>query len=65
MKANMIFAGFIMGALAGVAAGLLFAPKTGKDTRHMLGHEMGECRSRATTYYHKIRHDSKEEAPVA
>lgn len=63
MKA-MILPGFIMGALAGVSAGLLFAPSTGKEARHILGHGMGECRSKAVTYYHKIRHDSKEEVPV-
>ncbi len=65
MKSNMIVAGFIMGALAGVATGLLFAPKTGKETRQMLRNRMGECRSKAAMCFHNVRKDSREEAPVA
>ena len=65
MKNNMIVAGFIIGALTGVAAGLLFAPQTGKETRKMLRQGAGECRSKAAMCYHKVRKDSREEAPVA
>ena len=39
--------GFIIGAIAGVAIGFLYAPKAGKETRAMLREKAGEFREKA------------------
>jgi gas vesicle protein len=39
--------GFILGAVAGVAVGFLYAPKTGKETRELLKEKIGEVRGKA------------------
>lgn len=39
--------GFIIGAIAGVAIGFLYAPKAGKETRAMLRERAGELREKA------------------
>jgi gas vesicle protein len=44
---NKIGIGLIAGALIGAIAGLLFAPKPGRDTREMVGARAGELRHRA------------------
>ncbi|HAI09416.1 MAG TPA: YtxH domain-containing protein, partial [Dehalococcoidia bacterium] len=36
MKSNKLFVGLIAGAAVGVAAGLLFAPKPGKESRSLV-----------------------------
>ena len=42
-----VFAAFIIGALAGAAAALLWAPASGEETRRMLGERAREGRQRA------------------
>lgn len=45
---NSSFAiGFLLGAVAGVAIGFLYAPKTGKETRAMLKEKAGEVKEKA------------------
>jgi gas vesicle protein len=39
--------GFIIGAIAGVAIGFLYAPKSGKETRAMLREKAGEVAEKA------------------
>lgn len=39
--------GFIIGAIAGVAIGFLYAPKAGKETRAMLKEKAEELREKA------------------
>jgi len=39
--------GFIIGAIAGVAIGFLYAPKSGKETRAMLREKAGEIKEKA------------------
>ncbi|OGO30069.1 MAG: hypothetical protein A2Z29_06570 [Chloroflexi bacterium RBG_16_56_11] len=39
--------GFILGAVAGVAVGFLYAPKSGKETRALLKEKIGEMRGKA------------------
>ncbi|MBX3096468.1 MAG: YtxH domain-containing protein [Fimbriimonadaceae bacterium] len=45
-----LLAGFGLGALVGAAAGLLFAPKSGEETRHELTDRMKELKSKTEDY---------------
>ncbi len=44
---NSFLVGFIVGALAGIAVGFLYAPKTGKETRAMLREKAAELKEKA------------------
>ena len=44
---NSFLIGFIIGALAGVAVGFLYAPKPGKETRAMLKEKATEFKDKA------------------
>lgn len=44
---NSFLAGFILGAIAGVTIGILYAPKPGKETREMLREKVEEVREKA------------------
>ncbi len=44
---NKIFTGFVVGAAAGAALGIMMAPKTGKETREMLRHRAGKVQNQA------------------
>jgi gas vesicle protein len=39
--------GFLLGAVAGIAIGFLYAPKPGKETRAMLREKAGEVTEKA------------------
>jgi len=41
VKSNKLFVGLIAGAAVGVAAGLLFAPKPGKESRSLVANRTG------------------------
>ncbi|MBL8049572.1 MAG: YtxH domain-containing protein [Chthonomonas sp.] len=41
-----LLAGFGLGALVGAAAGILFAPKAGDETREMIGDKAKELKGR-------------------
>ena len=43
--------GFILGAIAGVAVGFLYAPKAGKETRALLKEKAGELKERASEVF--------------
>jgi gas vesicle protein len=47
--------GFLLGAVAGIAIGFLYAPKTGKETRAMLREKAGELREKAGEVTEKAR----------
>ena len=53
--ANKLFAGLIAGAVIGSVAGLLTAPKTGKETRQVVGHRANDLRNRAGEYAVTLR----------
>ena len=46
-KGNRMVTGFILGAVAGAAVGLMIAPKAGKETREMLRQRAGKVQHRA------------------
>ena len=41
--------GFLVGGIVGTVAGVLFAPKSGEETRAFIGEKTGEWRDRAET----------------
>ncbi|OGO01591.1 MAG: hypothetical protein A2Y90_02095 [Chloroflexi bacterium RBG_13_52_12] len=45
---NSFMIGFILGAIAGVAVGFLYAPKAGKETRALLRDKAGELKEKAS-----------------
>jgi len=45
--AGTVMLAFILGAIAGAAAALLYAPATGSETREFLGEKVREGRDRA------------------
>lgn len=45
--AGSILLAFLLGAVAGAAVALLYAPVTGRETRDFLGEKAGEARDRA------------------
>jgi gas vesicle protein len=47
---NKIITGLLGGVLIGAIAGLLFAPKTGKETRETVGGRANDWRDRAGDY---------------
>lgn len=46
-SAGMVMLAFMVGALTGAAAALLFAPASGEETREYLGQKARESRARA------------------
>ncbi len=44
---NSFLLGFLIGAVAGVAVGFLYAPKPGKETRAMLREKASELKEKA------------------
>ena len=53
--AGSILLSFILGAVAGAAVALLYAPATGKETREFLGEKAREGRDRANEAAQKGR----------
>jgi gas vesicle protein len=45
---NSFLIGFVLGAIAGVAVGFLYAPKAGKETRSLLKEKAGELKDKAS-----------------
>ena len=55
-KANNAFSvGFLIGALAGVAIGILYAPAAGRETRSKLKEKAGEVKEIASERIEKSR----------
>ncbi|HXH60070.1 MAG TPA: YtxH domain-containing protein [Fimbriimonadaceae bacterium] len=46
-----LLAGFGLGALLGAVAGVLFAPKSGSETREELGTRLKELKSKTEDWY--------------
>ena len=66
VKTNKLVAGLIAGAAVGAVAGLLFAPKPGKESRQIVAERADEFRNKANGYVNTIRsrRKSKENQPV-
>ena len=59
---NRFILGFAAGAVIGTAAALLVAPKTGKETRHIVANGAGQAGRKAGHYWGYLRQKiSKEE----
>lgn len=52
--------GFIIGAVAGIAVGFLYAPKSGKETRALLKEKVGEVREKASEVTGRAREIASE-----
>ena len=69
VKTNKLVAGLIAGVAVGAVAGLLFAPKPGKDSRKIVTSRTYELNTMADELRNKVegilsRRKSKEEQPV-
>lgn len=53
---------FIFGALVGAAAGMLLAPKSGKETREMIGDQTRNWRDKANYQAGRVRERASEQA---
>lgn len=54
MKAGKILLGILSGAAAGVAAGMLFAPKKGSDTRQRIADRSNEYMNGTRTRFNNM-----------
>ncbi len=61
---NGIVTGIITGALIGTALGLMFAPKTGKETRVIVGERTSAIKTKAGDYITVIRNKMKRDEEV-
>ena len=52
--------GFLIGAIAGVAIGFLYAPKSGEETRAMLREKAGEIKEKASEVTEKAKEVASE-----
>ena len=52
---NIIVSGLITGALVGIAAGVLLAPKSGRVTRRFVKGKTNDFKSRMQSYASKLR----------
>ena len=73
VKTNKLVTGLIAGVAVGVVAGLLFAPKPGKDSRKIVASRTDELKTMVEELRNKVagyvegirsRRKSKEEQPV-
>lgn len=57
---NKLVTAVVGGAAAGAVAGLMFAPKTGKETRHVVSTRAGEARHKTEHYIGSLRRRVKK-----
>ena len=54
---NNFLMGFLLGAIAGVAIGFLYAPKAGKETRALLKEKAGQLKDKASEVLSRATRD--------
>jgi gas vesicle protein len=54
-KSNSVVSGVLFGVAVGVIAGLLLAPRPGKDSRPAVSVQAGELRQKAVEYVSTVR----------
>ena len=64
MKGNKFVFGVIAGALIGALAGLLIAPKPGKESRQIVATRAGELSTKAGDYVTTLRQKVRRGTPV-
>jgi gas vesicle protein len=52
--------GFIIGAIAGLAVGFLYAPKAGKETRALLKEKAGQIKDKAGEVLSRVQEAEKK-----
>jgi gas vesicle protein len=52
--------GFVIGAIAGLAVGFLYAPKAGKETRALLKEKAGQLKDKAGEIITRTREPEKK-----
>ncbi len=62
VRQNNLVKGLVAGAAVGAVAGLLFAPKPGKDSRQIVASRAGEIRHKAAGYL-RSRRKNREVQP--
>lgn len=65
MSDNSFFKGLLIGGLLGVAAGLLLAPKSGKETRADIRNKTEDLVKAAKEEYQQIMESAKSQAQAA
>jgi gas vesicle protein len=58
-RGGEIIGAFLVGGIIGAAIGMLFAPKTGKETREQLGDWMDETKVKAKEKFEKLEEEIK------
>ena len=53
---GLVGAGAVAGLVVGVAAGMLLAPKTGRESRESVRRGVGEAWDKGQSYVDRIRH---------
>ena len=61
---NKLFTGLIAGVAMGAVAGLLLAPKPGKESRRIVASQAGNIRDKTGGYVDVIRSRRKPKEPV-
>ena len=59
-RSNKLITGLVAGALVGAVAGILFAPKPGKESREIVGAKAGEIRSKTGEHIGTVRERIKK-----
>ncbi len=54
-RGNKLITGLVAGALVGAVAGILFAPKPGRESRGIVGAKAGEIRNKTGVYIGTVR----------
>jgi gas vesicle protein len=61
-KSSNFLTGLLAGAVVGAIAGLVLAPKSGKDIRELVGERTGTIRDKAGTYVETMKERLKRGA---